>query len=112
MVNKSKWFRLISVHDCSKSCVTVQRAQNGVVFGSIFYLVSTLYMHNFIKKTSTDIKALTLKNAQMIDALLKAISTTDFDTSCYGISKSMLSIKKSRARKKMRLVVYNPEKKP
>lgn len=112
MVNKSKWFRLISVHDCSKSCVTVQRAQNGVVFGSIFYLVSTLYMHNFIKKTSTDIKELTLKNAQMIDALLKAISTTDFDTSCYGISKSMLSIKKSRARKNMRLVVYNPEKKP
>lgn len=108
---ETKWTRLVSVHDCSKRCITVQRAPNGVMYGSLFYLVSALYMHNFLKTTSADIKELTKKNARMIDLLLKSISTSDFDTNCYGVSKSLLSVKKSRARKQMRLVVYNPESK-
>lgn len=92
---------LLRIHNLNKQCVSVLYSKkNNFVYGSIFYLLYIYYYELFM---GTESKL--HYNKALITELLKNINESNFTTDCYGVNKSISVIKKSRARKRMPVIL-------
>lgn len=91
---------LAEVHHVEGQCYGV-REHHGVVFASAFYLLYDLYMRMYMTRTKKIHRAI-------VSAILRNITVNDITSECYGTARSMLSAKRSKAKKKAPLLFYEP----
>jgi hypothetical protein len=97
--SRQGWTPLLHLHDTSSKCIGIQRDnETKTLFMSIFMVIRNIYMERFFRTGSFP----------EISLLIDNIKLEDLTSECYGHSRSVLSVKKSRARKNMSSVFYNP----
>jgi len=91
---------LAEVHHVEGQCYGV-REEGGRVYASAFYMLHDLYTHMYMTRRNRRVRAI-------IAAILRNLTVNDITAECYGTARSMLSAKRSKARKKAPLLFYEP----
>lgn len=103
-LGKSSKVHLLSIKHVRNRCYSVQRSSSGILYGSVFFVISMAYRALFEAPQIASIK-------HVLSALIMNIRVDDFKADCFGSVREMLSIKRSRVRKKMPVVFYDPQRK-
>lgn len=94
---------ILRLKEVVNRCYSVQRANNGVLYASIFLIITLTYrdLQTFPKLTQIE---------HVISGMVDNIRVDDFRVECFGSVRDMLSIKRSKIRKKMPAIFYDPER--
>jgi hypothetical protein len=96
--------KFLKIYDVSTKCISVTRdasKKNSFVYGSIFFI---LYIYYFMLCINDNKRVKRVYNG-LIETLLPTINQSNFTTECYGFSKSISVIKKSRVLKNFKNIV-------
>ena len=95
---------LISIKEVANKCYSLQRSDTGVLYISLFFVISSSYHALYRLRTSLGIEA-------TISTMVANVRVEDFKAECFGEVRDLLSIKRSKVRKRMPVVFYDPERK-
>jgi hypothetical protein len=94
------------VYDTKGRCYSTQRGQDGILYASIFLVIRLYYHALYLTPRRISCAGLRSRLAQLISA----VRAEDLSAECYGEVRSVLSIKRSKARKDMSSVFYKPRR--
>jgi hypothetical protein len=94
---------ILRLKEVVNRCYSVQRASNGVLYASIFLIITLTYrdLQTFPKLQQIE---------HVVSGMIDNIRVDDFRVECFGSVRDMLSIKRSKIRKKMPAIFYDPER--
>ena len=95
---------LISIKEVANRCYSLQRSDTGVLYISLFLVISSSYHALYRLRTSVGIET-------AISNMVANVRVEDFKADCFGEVRDLLSIKRSKVRKRMPVVFYDPERK-
>ena len=95
---------LISIKEVTNRCYSLQRSDTGVLYISLFFMIASAYHALYRLNKELGIEA-------AISRMVRNVRVEDFKADCFGAVRDLLSIKRSKVRKRMPVVFYDPERK-
>jgi hypothetical protein len=95
---------LVSIKEVRNRCYSLQRSNTGVLYISLFLVISSAYHTLYRLRTNLGIEQTLLR-------MIGNVRVDDFKAECFGEVRDLLSIKRSKVRKRMPVVFYDPERK-
>lgn len=95
---------LVSIKEVKNRCYSLQRSDTGVLYISLFLVISSAYHTLYRLRKNLGIEQTLLR-------MIGNIRVDDFKAECFGEVRDLLSIKRSKVRKRMPMVFYDPERK-
>ena len=94
---------ILRLKEVVNRCYSVQRASNGILYASIFLIITLSYRDLQTLPKLTQIE-------HVVSGMIDNIRVDDFRVECFGSVRDMLSIKRSKIRKRMPAIFYDPNR--